>query len=83
MSDEAQAGVAATIVQRSLEGGVLRPDLVVGADPVIEAPSLRVSDLRSIWLVTVPQTVNLPQDREAGLDRESGGGIPRFRCHLR
>ena len=109
MSDDTQAGVAATIALPSLEGGVLwailsdwsrspivrtyspapfnpnqisdeafgnvrRTMPVVGADPVIEDPRLRVRNMRSILPVTVPGMASPPLDQEAGLKRELAGG---------
>lgn len=82
MSDAARAGGAATIPMPRPEGGVLRLNPVAGTDPVIETPSLRVPDMRSISPATLLGMASPPQDHDSPSDRESGGGISRFRCHL-
>ena len=57
-------------------GNALRPNLVVGADPVIEDPSLRIPNMRSISPATEFGMASPPLEQEAGPERESAGGIP-------
>ena len=64
------------------EGGVLRPNPVAGTDPLLETPSLRVPNMRSISPAALLGMASPPQDHDSGSDRESGGGIPWFRRHL-